>query len=57
MSNDQSLYEIMNELDRLEELREDLEEAGLRSIEEIEARIEELQRLLDGQPGEDPLDQ
>jgi hypothetical protein len=36
------IHELLLELDRLEELREELEERGLRSIEEIESRIIEL---------------
>lgn len=36
------VYDLMLELDRLEELREDLEERGLKTIEQIEQRIEEL---------------
>ncbi len=39
---DQSLYDLMIELDRLEELREELEERGLRTIDEVSQRIEEL---------------
>ena len=39
---DQSLYDLMIELDRLEELREELNERGLRTVEDIEQRIEEL---------------
>ncbi len=37
-----TVYDLMMELDRLEELREELEERGLHTIEEIEQRIEEL---------------
>jgi hypothetical protein len=33
------MHKLLLELDRLEELREELEERGLRTIEEIEARI------------------
>ncbi|HEX7101918.1 MAG TPA: hypothetical protein VF201_04665 [Nitrolancea sp.] len=36
------LQELLIELDRLEELREELEERGLRTLAEIEARIDEL---------------
>ncbi|HET7035593.1 MAG TPA: hypothetical protein VFI42_07925 [Thermomicrobiaceae bacterium] len=42
-----SLYELMLELDRLEELREDLQERGLRTLDEVEQRIAELHRRLD----------
>ncbi len=45
--DERSLHELLLELDRLEELREDLIELGIRSIEELDARIEELHRLLD----------
>jgi hypothetical protein len=36
------LQELLIELDRLEELREELEERGLRTLADIEARIGEL---------------
>lgn len=36
------LVNLLNELDRLEELREELEERGLQTLAEIEARIDEL---------------
>jgi hypothetical protein len=36
------LQELLIELDRLEELREELEERGLRTLADIEARIDEL---------------
>lgn len=36
------LQELLIELDRLEELREELEERGLQTLAEIEARIDEL---------------
>ncbi|HVX30585.1 MAG TPA: hypothetical protein VHA53_08920 [Nitrolancea sp.] len=36
------LQELLLELDRLEELREELEERGLQTLAELEARIEEL---------------
>lgn len=42
-----SLYELMLELDRLEELREDLQERGLRTLEEVERRIAELHQRID----------
>ncbi|MBX5446342.1 hypothetical protein [Sphaerobacter sp.] len=45
--NGRSLYDLMLELDRLEEIREDLLELGLRSLDEIEARIEELHQIID----------
>ena len=42
-----SLYELMLELDRLEELREDLQERGLRTLEEVERRIAEVHQRID----------
>lgn len=50
--DERSLHELLLELDRLEELREDLIELGIRSIEELDARIEELHRLVDQMSGE-----
>ncbi len=47
------LYDLLTELDRLEEIREDLEELGLRTLEEVDARIEELNQLIDDLSGED----
>lgn len=44
---DRTLHELLLELDRLEELREDLLELGVRTLEEIEARIERLHRSID----------
>lgn len=41
------LYDLLMELDRLEEIREDLEEFGLRTLEEVDTRIEELNQLID----------
>lgn len=41
------LYDLLTELDRLEEIREDLEEFGLRTLEEVDTRIEELNQLID----------
>lgn len=46
-ANGRSVYDLMLELDRLEEIREDLLELGLRTLDEVEARIEELNRLID----------
>lgn len=37
----------MLELDRLEELREDLEERGLRTIDDVERRIAEVSKQID----------
>ncbi|ACZ37862.1 hypothetical protein [Sphaerobacter thermophilus] len=53
--NGRSLYDLMLELDRLEEIREDLLELGLRSLDEIEARIDELNRIID--EADDELDE
>ncbi|HET9016629.1 MAG TPA: hypothetical protein VFN57_13600 [Thermomicrobiaceae bacterium] len=50
----EDLHRLMLELDRLEEVREDLEEFGLRTLEEVEARIAELHRLLDDLDGAEP---
>lgn len=36
------LQDVLIELDRLEELREELEERGLQTLADIEARINEL---------------
>jgi hypothetical protein len=41
------MHELLLELDRLEEIREDLEERGLRTVEELERRIAELGREID----------
>ncbi|MER3404536.1 MAG: hypothetical protein C4289_04685 [Chloroflexota bacterium] len=40
-------YRLMLLLERLESLREDMLELGVRSLEEVEQRIEELHRRLD----------
>ena len=42
-----TLYELLLELDLLEELREDLEERGLRTLDEVIARIEAVSRQID----------
>lgn len=41
------LYDLLTELDRLEEIREDLEELGFQTLEEVNARIAELNQLID----------
>lgn len=46
-NGDESLHELLLEIDRLEEIREDMEELGLRTLEDVEARLEELHRLVD----------
>jgi hypothetical protein len=51
--NQPPLYDLLIELDRLEEIREDLEEMGLRTLDEIEARIVELNELIDELSGEE----
>ncbi len=51
--NQPPLYDLLTELDRLEEIREDLEELGLRTIEEVDARIAELNQLIDNLSGEE----
>ena len=45
--DEREIHQLLLDLDRLEEVREDLEEFGLRTLEEVEARIAELHRLLD----------
>lgn len=42
-----TLHDLLLELDRLEEIREDLEELGLRTLDEVVARIDELNRQID----------
>ena len=51
--NQPPLYDLLTELDRLEEIREDLEELGLRTIEEVDARIADLNQLIDDLSGEE----
>ncbi len=51
--NQPPLYDLLTELDRLEEIREDLEELGLRTIEEVDARIADLNQLIDNLSGEE----
>ena len=40
-------YDLMMELDQLESLREEMEELGVASLDDIEARMRELHRKLD----------
>ena len=40
-------HDALLQLDRLEELREDMEELGIRTIEELRQRIVELEALID----------
>lgn len=40
-------YKLMFELERLESVREDMEEMGVKSLAEVEARIAELHQRLD----------
>ena len=40
-------YDLMMELDQLESLKEEMEELGVRNLEEIEARMRELHQRLD----------
>ena len=47
-SRSNELYEQYEELDRLEELLEDMNELGVTSIEEIEARMLQLNQRIDG---------
>ena len=44
---DEEEYEDMDLLERLETLREDMEELGVTTLAEVIRRIEELQRKLD----------
>ncbi len=44
---DQAEYDLMMELDQLESLKEDMEELGVSSLVEVEARMRELHRKLD----------
>jgi len=46
-SRSNELYEQYEELDRLEELLEDMNELGVTSIEEIEARMLQLNQRID----------
>jgi len=52
-ANDRSVHDLLMELDRLEEIREDLEELGLRTLADVEARIVELNRRIDELSGEE----
>jgi hypothetical protein len=45
---DREEYELMMELDELESLKEEMEEMGVSSLSEIEVRVAELNRKLDG---------
>jgi hypothetical protein len=47
------LHESLLLLDRLEELREDMEELGIASLEELRKRIAELEAQLDDDDGSD----
>lgn len=47
------IHEQLLLLDRLEELREDMEELGITSIEQLRQRIVELEALLDDDLDED----
>lgn len=46
------IHELLLQLDRLEEIREDLLDLGVSTLTEIEARIDELNRQLDMLEGE-----
>ena len=50
-SGDRGLYDKLDLLDRLEELLEEMQDLGVRTIEEIERRIAEL----DAEVGEQDL--
>ncbi len=42
--NESKLHVLLMQLDRLEDLKEELDELGLRTIEEIDLRIESISR-------------
>jgi hypothetical protein len=48
---DDEEYSDMELLERLETIREDMEELGVTTLQEVIARIEELHRKLDAGPG------
>jgi hypothetical protein len=52
-STDPTLHELMLELDRLEELREDLDELGITTYQELVQKIEDLSRQIDELAGDD----
>lgn len=45
-SADRSIYEALDQLERLEELLEEMQDLGVRSIEDVERRIAELDALV-----------
>lgn len=44
---DDEEYNLMMELDQLESIKEEMEELGVSTLAEVEARMEELNRRLD----------
>ncbi len=46
-NRDKMVFDLLMEIDRLEELLEDLEECGMRSIDDIEKRIEEINAMVE----------
>jgi hypothetical protein len=48
-----SEYQLMLQLEQLESLREEMAELGVRSIEDIDAKLEELHHRLDQMDEED----
>ncbi len=40
-------FELLDQLERLESLREDMEDLGVKSLDDVNRRIEELHRRLD----------
>ncbi len=44
---EQAEYDLMMELEQMESLKEEMEELGVSTLAEIEARMEELNRELD----------
>ena len=49
----ESEYQLMLQLEQLESLREEMAELGVRSIEDIDAKLEELHHRLDQMDEED----
>jgi hypothetical protein len=49
------VHEQLLLLDRLEELREDMEELGITSLEQLRQRIVELEALLDDEDDDGPV--
>jgi len=50
--NEQELFALLTELDRLEELLEDMQDLGVENVDDIERRIAELNARVDALSGE-----